>query len=135
MTESDIASIEDETGLVLPAAYRNTLLNYPQPLIDAGDEHGQGPENYELYNNLKPLRIANCYESEYDDHCPDSFFFIGDNGCGEAFAIDTSDDSCPVYVFSPHVGEFEGTEDGKPGLLCATIGEYVERVKRGYKRG
>ena len=128
MTESELNNIEGFLGCQLPARYRFLLLNYPQTLIDQGEF---GAANFDLYHSEGKLIEANGQASWMWPDRPDSFVIVGDDGFGEVFAIDTSDDGCPVYGLSPHHGEFKDNVDaGVPVRLAETVDEWARLLAK-----
>ncbi len=127
MDIADIEEIETHSGVKLPQRYRDILLNYPQQLLDLNDEFDTGPEHFQLFREKSKLLFYNPKGRNWETWRPE-YFVIGENGCGETFVIDTSDPAAPVYVYSNHVGEFDGTEDGRAGQLCSCIEEWVDEI-------
>ena len=103
MTESEIAEVEHATASRLPEAYRAVLLHYPAFLFRQATEDGLD-EVCDLYATPSSLIYAN------DDHnlslFPPDCFVIGDNGCGDMYAILTTDPDVPVFRGGPHEGEY-----------------------------
>ncbi len=103
MTEIEIAEVEHATASRLPEAYLAVLLHYPAFLLREATEDGLD-EVCDLYGTASSLIYAN------DDHnlslFPPDCFVIGDNGCGDMYAILTTDPDAPVFRGGPHEGEY-----------------------------
>ncbi len=123
-------------GVSLPQRYLDIVAEYPQPLLDLADvyparrkqpEQRVGPETGDLYNAPHLLRLANLSDVEYRPSIfPPHFFIIGDSGCGDYYAIDTSADSAPVYESGPHA--HERNETGAPSRLTESIEDWVDVI-------
>lgn len=128
MHEESIVQIEQQLGRQLPAAYREVLRHYPPPLREPGEF---GPFYYELYGDAQRLVDANSGKSELWKDRPAEYLVIGDNGCGNVYAIDTADPSAPVYGVSCHHGEFvDNTAAGEPCRIADSINDYTDRLIR-----
>lgn len=103
MTESEIAEIELATDCQLPQGYRCVLLHYPAFLLRLAAEDGLD-EVCDLYRTKSSLIDANSNEdlSSFPPDC----FVIGENGCGDHYAILTTAPDAPVFVGGPHEGEY-----------------------------
>ncbi|QDU53740.1 SMI1/KNR4 family protein [Gimesia panareensis] len=133
MTETEIQELETKTGCQLPAVYRELLLNYPQRLTDLANT--LGIEELELlYHSRESLVRVNGEQPEYfrsifPPHC----FFIGENGCGDLYAIDTQTTAGAVYMGGPHWGEYPEDAEGKPLPYDDSLQEYIEFVVHVYE--
>lgn len=126
LKDADLTEIEQATGFTLPLRYRQILLAYPERLSEMGEF---GPMNYDLYAEKKALIESNVLQTNYFKDHPQPLFMIGDNGCGDVYAIDTSDESAPVYGWSPHHGVFADNTDGCVlTKLYESIEDYVESL-------
>ena len=137
ISETELDSIQTRLGLVLPQRYRAVVLDYPKELLDMADVYRGpkktvqrvGPENSELYAYAELLEIANLADVEHKNSIfPHHFFVIGDTGCGDYFAIDTSSDNAPVFMSGPHFGEYGERPTQTP--TASTIDEYVSQIAR-----
>lgn len=128
MTESEIQELEAVNGGPLPAVYQELLLNYPQQLTDLATT--LGIEELELlFHTRESLIRVNCEQPEYfrsifPPHC----FFIGENGCGDVYAIDTQSPAVSVYMGGPHHGEYPEDAEGNPLPDADSLQEYIEYV-------
>ncbi|QDU06568.1 SMI1 / KNR4 family protein [Gimesia chilikensis] len=128
MTETEIQELETATGCILPAAYRELLLNYPQRLMDLAAT--LGVEELELLtHNHESLTRMNVDQAEYVRmFFPPYYFVIGENGNGDVYAIDTQSPAVPVYMGGPHPGEYPEDAAGNPLPDADSLQEYVEYV-------
>jgi hypothetical protein len=105
MDESDLNRIEDALGRSLPNTFRNVMLNFPQKLIDAATM--TDPDGNEFIDSMMITPNAEYIlernaECRRDPDWPNHYVPIGDNGCGEDYSVDVSDERCPVYKSGPH---------------------------------
>lgn len=128
MTETEIQELETATGCILPAAYRELLLNYPQRLKDLAAT--LGVEELELLtHHHESLTRMNVDQAEYVRmFFPAHYFVIGENGNGDVYAIDTQSPAVPVYMGGPHLGEYPEDAAGNPLPDADSLQEYVEYV-------
>jgi hypothetical protein len=94
---SDVNSIEFELKSTLPAAYRDTLLNYPFP-------SWSGSDDCPLFDNAEGL--IECNRQYHDGFAgmpawPESLLFIGNDGAASTYAIDREDSQLRV-LFLDH---------------------------------
>lgn len=133
MTETEIQELETATGGSLPAVYRELLLNYPQRLTDLATM--LGIEELELlYHTRESLIRVNgehpeCLHSIFPPH----YFVIGENGCGDLYAIDTRSAAAPVYMGGPHLGEYPEDAEGNPLPCEDSLQEYIAFVVTVYE--
>ena len=106
MTLDDLHDIERRLSVTLPAAYRKALL-------DGVFVSGSSPEPYffgewrELVLTNLELRmppIPNCFCGR---EWPLSYVCIGNDGCGNYYAIDCNDPCCSVRFFDHEADTFE----------------------------
>lgn len=128
MTETEIQELETATGCILPAAYRELLLNYPQRLLDLAAT--LGVEELELLtHNQQSLIRMNVDQAEYVRmFFPPHYFVIGENGNGDVYAIDTESPAGSVYMGGPHHGEYPEDAAGNPLPDADSLQGYVEYV-------
>ena len=118
MAAIDIASLEQEHGTSLPEAYKQLLQNYPAKLSSLNyfnDPEFGGPSDFELLKDLEKISKLNKEEKEFwpesdyaDTPLPPTYFFIGNDGGGDLFAIDTAGDTLsPVLRFDHEEGIWE----------------------------
>lgn len=131
MNDQNLIDIAQQAGVTLPSRYRALLANYPQQLLDManvfpgpkGSTIRHGPEDSDLYRHLDLLRRANLDDIDYRNSIfPPHFFIIGDSGCGDFYAIDTTNESAPVYMSGPHRGEHS------PEPICSSIEDWVALI-------
>lgn len=128
MTETEIQELETATGCILPTAYRELLLNYPQRLLDLAAT--LDVEELELLtHNHESLTRMNVDQAEsVRMFFPLHYFVIGENGNGDVYAIDTRSPAVPVYMGGPHPGEYPEDAAGNPLPDADSLQEYVEYV-------
>ncbi|MBL9080164.1 MAG: SMI1/KNR4 family protein [Planctomycetales bacterium] len=120
MTEADIRLIENRLGLTLPQDYRDRLL--------AGVRiNGHLPEPY-FVQDRDDLLVDNVHVRDWmgaifdDKPWPRNLFCIGNDGCGDYYAISTDDVRCSVIFWDHETGEL--TED------AANLDEYFARIDK-----
>ncbi|MEQ9069175.1 MAG: SMI1/KNR4 family protein, partial [Gimesia chilikensis] len=128
MTETEIQELETQTGCILPTAYRELLVNYPQRLLDLAAT--LDVEELELLtHNHESLTRMNVDQAEsVRMFFPPHYFVIGENGNGDVYAIDTHSSAVPVYMGGPHPGEYPEDAAGNPLPDADSLQEYVEYV-------
>lgn len=103
MTEDDLQRIEAALGKPLPRAFRHVMKNFPQELIDAAmmtDDMGN-----EFIDSMMISPDAELIAARIIDPWlgwPENLLVVGENGCGEEYSVDISDERCPVYESGPH---------------------------------
>ena len=105
MNESDLARIETALGISLPTVFSNVMLHFPQVLIDEATM--TDPDGNEFIDSMMitpdaDYIIERTEEWRRDPDWPNNYLLIGDNGCGEDYSVDVSNDRCPVYESGPH---------------------------------
>ena len=105
MNEEELQRIEDAIGLALPNAFREIMTRFPQALIDdATLSDGEGNEfigDMMISPNVEAI-LAGITHYRSEPGWPKNYIVVGENGCGEIYSIDVSQEQCPVYVSSPH---------------------------------
>lgn len=107
---SQLARIEQECKLKLPESYRRLMSNYPSLLLAIhyfNDPKWGGPYSFVLLQDPAEVLTLNLEmrelwpDSDYSElPLPDTYLFVGHDGCGNTFAIDTAGpDTCPVLEF------------------------------------
>jgi len=94
MTEREVAKIEHALGEPLPAAYRETLLDYPFPGYCGSDD-------FPLFDRAEALiELNRQYHEGYADipPWPESLLFVGDDGAASTYAIDRADPQLRVVL-------------------------------------
>ena len=108
MNEDDLKRIEAVLGRSLPEAFRKVMLNFPQELIDAAtmtDPYGNEFRDAMMISPDADAIIAGIESREWD--WPENLIVVGEDGCGETFSVDISEEKCPVYMSGPHTGMAE----------------------------
>lgn len=127
MTESELVELELATSLRLPASYRRMLADYPAfPVCEADPDFR--PQDDGLYASKEQLWDVNVGGADYVRTIfPPSYFVIGDSGCGDYYAIDTTNQDSPVYISGPH--HYQNPDD----LIatCEPAAETIELYIRG----
>jgi hypothetical protein len=131
MIESDLKRIEAALGHPLPQAFRNVMLNFPQALIDAAtmtDPDGNEFVDCMLISNNPDSIIAGIVGQQSD--WPSNLIWVGENGCGEEYSVDISQESCPVYESGPHndAGANGPAEDGYFEQVSADLEGWVKHL-------
>lgn len=105
VTEADVAKIESELGITLPADYREILLHFPVR-FEAGTTDGfLWDDAQALIERNRELRSArNIWDVELKP-LPEQYFFIGDDKAGWQYLIDTTSEPSMVYTM-----EYESIE-------------------------
>ena len=122
MTETEIAAVEQATGIRLPIAYRSILLNYPAFLLRQAEADGM-TESSDLFNSKSSLIDAN--NSDDLANFPKGCFIIGENGCGDFYAISTFLPDAPVFVGGAHDSEYPDDGSGNRMPSYKSIYGYV----------
>ncbi len=128
MTLDEVHDIERRLSVSLPAAYRKALL-------DGVSISGSSPEPYfscewkELILTNLELRmppIPNCFCGR---EWPLSYVCIGNDGCGNYYAIDCNDPCCSVRFFDHEADTFDIMARSIPDFL-AYMTEVIQSVSR-----
>ncbi len=130
MTEDDVAQIELSVSLRLPFCYRHVLVHYPEfPACSADPEFR--PQDSGLYASKADLLSANVDDGDYmREIFPPSFFVIGESGCGDYFAIDTTQRYAPVYISGPHQGEYPMDNAGDRVPAYSSLALYIDSIRQ-----
>ena len=83
MTPEDIQNIEHTLNIKLPPSYISVVENYPCP--DNSDICGHG-----LFNDPETVIEQNLQHRQYGWFglkWPETFFVIGDSGCGDTYFL------------------------------------------------
>ena len=128
MTESEIRELEKATQCRVPTSYGNVLLDYPARLTELAVQMGDH-EPEELFSTKKSLLDANVNDREYMQTIfPSDFLVIGQSGCGDYYAIDTTKSEAPVFIGGPHEGEYPEDGQGGPKAIATSIESHVDRL-------
>jgi hypothetical protein len=117
MSESEIANLEASLGFRLPDAYKSFVSNYPPELVTTEIDMSwkkEAPADREM--RIDPVDILALNRNvrspgtpwtEGEGPWPEQFFVIGDDECGNYWAIDLClSDPCPVYFYDHDFGKF-----------------------------
>lgn len=116
MNLEDLQLIERHLNLVLPDVYRQTLLV-------GVTINGADPEPYfvqdakELLLSNLELRMRPAPNAFAGAPWPAEYFCIGNDGCGNEYAIDVRDPACQVRLCDHDLGAFDPRGDDLPGYL------------------
>jgi SMI1 / KNR4 family (SUKH-1) len=116
MTEADVARIESELGVTLPAHYREFVLAYPRSLRDARFEYNQEPasasflfEDPQLvidYN--KGMREPGLLVTDSETApWPGEYLIIGTDVGGNCWCVKLTGRSKAVWLFEHEEGVFQ----------------------------
>ncbi|MCU4677193.1 SMI1/KNR4 family protein [Catenovulum sp. 2E275] len=84
VTQEEIESIEEKTGIKLPNSYKQVMLNYPRELL------GTEAEGFGLLNDARVIIEENNdvrANGYFGEAWPERYFIIGQNGCGDYYVI------------------------------------------------
>lgn len=133
MTESELVELELATSLRLPVSYRKILAQYPSFPVCVADPDFR-PQDDGLYASKEALWDVNVDDVEYVRAIfPPSYFVIGDSGCGDFYAVDTTNHNSPVYISGPH--HYQNPDDviATCEPVAETIQPYVEGIANDIK--
>jgi hypothetical protein len=130
MNETDLKRIEEALGRPLPAVFRDVMSNFPQKLIAAAtltDSDGNEFLDDMMITPNADFIIAGIEYRKQDPDWPKTYMVVGDNGCGEEFSINISEESCPVFMSGPHndAGASGPSEEGYFEQLSSELGSWV----------
>jgi hypothetical protein len=116
MIAEEVETLETTFGVTLPDRYVELLLEYPEDLVATKTDLGWKQESIadrQLLNDATKLcklnEFVRCPGTPWTDDdgpWPNRFFAIGDNECGDYWAVDTSDPNSPVYFYDHDRGTF-----------------------------
>lgn len=116
MTDDYLDSVKREFGLTLPPAYVAFMRSYPQELETTKLELGwcqeaiaerhflKSPEKVAELN--RGVRVPGVSWLQDGSGWPARFWVIGDDQCGNYYAIDTGIDSGAVHFYDHEIGTF-----------------------------
>lgn len=138
MTAKDLARVQKELGVELPASYRKFIINYPKALLKA-ERVGtkETPADVELLNNADTLIKLNemVHSAPGIDTIPTEYFIVGHSGCGDYYAIDADDDDSSVYLWNHEIGDFADDEEEESiEVFARHLLESVKRVNQVVRR-
>ena len=108
MTSDDFNAIETALEIELPGYYRDFMQNYPDALLAEGF-HAAGME---LLNTAQRIiELNQQVQTSHDIDPGDSYFLIGESGCGGYYFIDPDEVDSPVYFWNHEIGEFDDDEE------------------------
>jgi hypothetical protein len=150
MTEADVARIESELGVDLPAHYRAFVLAYPQSLREARCGYPEGPASASfLFDDPAAVIEANRRFRRPDalpighgwDPWPDDYLIIGMDqpwqDVGDAYCVRLTGRGRSVWAFhyeeggnfvrfSPSLADFERAVLGLVGLINGGSPDHAE---------
>lgn len=116
MTDEFQKRISDEFGVTLPFCYVAFMRSYPPELeatkLDLGRCQEAISERYFLKapegiaELNRGVRVPGVEWVEGEIGWPARFFVIGDDECGNYYAIDTDSDACTVHFYNHELGRF-----------------------------
>lgn len=132
INEADLQRIEEALGRPLPQVFRDVMLNFPQQLIDAATLTDNDGNEFLADMLISPNadRIINGIEwRRQEPGWPQNYIVVGDNGCGEEFSVDISQEKCPVWMSGPH-NDAGASGPAKEGYF-EQLSDELERWVRG----
>jgi hypothetical protein len=121
MQSDDLDVLEAQLRVELPLAYKKFLLAYPTRLSELRRDMGwkqESPADRELLNDpwqlLKDNHCVRMPRTPWTDNhgpWPDRYFVIGNNECGDYWALDLSEPSTRVYFYDHERGIFAMQSD------------------------
>jgi hypothetical protein len=121
MTIDDLNRVEGRLGVKLPERYREFMLKYPQSLQETKLELSwiQEPISDRYFRNNaeaiislnEDVRLPGTPWMEDDGPWPDRFFVIGDDQCGNYYAVDLDSDGHGIWFYDHDIGEFARQHD------------------------
>ena len=132
----EIDRIERELAVTLPQYFRNFLADFPLSLIDAKTDLGwkqEAPADREFRNDPdqiiywnRHVRHAGTPWTDDDGPWPEKYFVIGDDECGNFWAIDLESDDEAVWFYDHDCGRFERQCDSLPAFQAALLKKIAE---------
>ncbi len=122
MTAEDLARIEAELGVRLPADYRALMLAYPFP-PDSFTAEFCIPNNATHLIEINRDRVTASlprYNEERDDP-PASYFEIGGDGGEERYLVDLAQPESPVYVYDLESAELRQAAPGLQAFIAQCV--------------
>lgn len=105
MHGSDIEKIEQRFDIDLPGPYRQFLTQYPASLrrTDAAV--------WEVLDDAdRIIAINELLEANHVTGWPDSFFAVGESGCGDYYGIDLDEGDGEIYFWNHETAEIDPSE-------------------------
>jgi len=117
MNEDGLERIEDALGHPLPRAFRHVMTTFPQELIDEAVKTGPDGERLTDVMMISPnveAILAGIAHYQSEPGWPRHYVVVGENGCGEVYSVDVSQEKCPVFASGPHndAGANSPSEEG-----------------------
>lgn len=131
MTESDLNRIEEALGHRLPSVFRNAMLKFPQQLIDAATTTDVDGNEFidcmPISSSVEAILAGIAHYQSSELGWPKQHLVVGENGCGEVYSVDISQESCPVFVSGPHndSGATSPDECGYFGQVAAGLEQWL----------
>jgi hypothetical protein len=136
MNDDYLTHIKDEFGVTLPASYIEFMRNYPPKLettkLDLGSCQEaiservflKSPEKiFKLNRDVRTLGVSWLKDGS---GWPSHFFVIGDDDCGNYYAIDTKSDSGTVHFYNHEVASFTHQAESFQAFANQKIEETLE---------
>ena len=135
MTEDDLKRVEEALDVKLPAPFRTFMLNYPDVLVLTKTDLGNRQESIserEFLNSADSMIHLNKDVRLDDDWTvdggpwPQKYFVIGDDECGDYYAIDLVNFDGRVYFYEHETGEFEHSANSLADFVDTLVRDVVE---------
>ena len=121
MNSAQISQIEDALGLSLPSSYKDAVLNYPFPEIDAIRYH----HFFECAELVITENLAHRKNGWFNILWPNDYFVIGDDGCGNTFFMLAGEQT--IY-FADHDGGAHPIDQLPECLYSDNLREYTNEL-------
>ena len=130
MNEEGLRRIEDALGRPLPQAFRHVMTTFPQELIDEAVKTGSDGEKRIDFMIISPdveAILAGIAHYQSEPGWPRHYVVVGENGCGEVYSVDVSQQKCPVFASGPHndAGAHSPSEEGYFEQVSADLRGWV----------
>ena len=136
MTNNHLDNIRREFGVSLPPSYVAFMENYPTELettkLNLGWCQEAISDRYFLKSHDRIVELNRVVRTpgvswlEDGSGWPARFFVIGDDDCGNYFAIDTETETGAVYFYDHEVASFALRADSLKAFADQMIGETLE---------
>jgi hypothetical protein len=143
VTARTLAGLEKAFGLSLPKGYVRFVCRYPDDLLHTKTDLGwkqESPAERQLVNDVAKLQKLNALVrlpgtpwTEDDGPWPEHCFVIGDDECGNYWALDTREADSPVYFYDHDYGTFtrqHGSVEEFGRWLVQHIREWNQKQKK-----
>lgn len=123
MTEAELDAVAEALGIELPMVYREFQATYPELLRST-----QAADFEVLSDPDRLVSLNKLIERSHIRGWRDSFFAIGESGCGDYYAIDLDEDDGEVYFWNHELARVD-EEEGFSSLV-----EYAGQFLNMYRR-